>query len=147
MPYIRFQQFQTAFMDTYQSIKELLRAGAWDKEIANMLLDDAKVGTMLPQWKRSRQFEAEATPQDVCRFYDNMVLNMPDPSAYTPLLSELFFALQWSQGVKVPLSHNPRWAGTARDKTAIRLPQTHRFGSSPPPSEDHRSEHSSTASA
>jgi hypothetical protein len=152
MPYAIFQQIQTSFQDTYQAIKELLRGGTWDKEISKLLLDisyeSGKVRGLLPKWRGlSKQHRAKASAQDVCQYYDSLVPNMPDPSVYTPLLSELFFALQSSQGVKVPLSDNPGRAWTARDKEAIRLPRTHRFGSSLSTSGDHRSEQLSEHSA
>jgi hypothetical protein len=151
MPYTRFQQIQTAFQDTYQAIKELLRGGTWDKEISQLLSDishgSGNVRGLLPKWRGLRQQDkAKALAQDVRQYYDNLVPNMPDPTGYTPLLSELFYALQRSQGVEVSLSDDPARAWKARDKGAIRLPRTHRFRSSPSSSKGHKSEHSSPPS-
>lgn len=127
LPYSKFQQIQWAFETTYQSIKELLRAGTWNELLLEILRDANSVKGLLPRWRGSKHFEANATPREVCQYYDSLASNHPDPSAYTPLLSELFFALQKKKKVKVPLSSNPERAWAHRDKGAFKLPRTHRF--------------------
>lgn len=120
-PLLHFVHVKTAFEGTYQGVKELLRAGAWDARIDNILSDLRMTSRVLPQWRNSKKFSDTATPGEVCQFYDGLVAKFPDPSTYTPLLSELFAALQVSQGVKVPLASDSARAWRPCDNTAFRL--------------------------
>lgn len=140
-PFVWFTQVKTAFEDTYEAIKELLRAGAWDAEIGHIFSDERMINRFLPRWWHSKEYSDKASARQVCDFYDALVTPLPDPSTYTPLLLELFDALQVNQGVKVPLAGESSRAWRPRDKTAFQLESTHWF---PPDSRHERTSQSAS---